>query len=489
MSLSSTDIEALLEEIQPVITNGWIQKVHQPQDLSLVLEIRSHGTSHLLYCCVDPRWARLHLLSKRYPNPPAPPSFCRFLRSHIEGGRVEQIIQQPGDRLVYLTIHKKGTCYQVVIALTGKRANIYILNEGDVLLRSLKNSRFQVGDRFVPPPIGPSSSFVKLPPPWKDARNQKDSNHDTIFSSTYPLSTATETYYGQLAQQDNEKRLHDQQLAATRKLLKRAKGTLCALEKDLRKAEGYREHGRYGELMKSALHTIRKGQDSVTLTDYCDPKMPTLTLPLDPAKDPVGNMKDYFRKYQKYLGAQQHLLPRIELQQNVITKLQKELAHMEKGPADADLASKSAIAIQQSHIVRRSTTQSPKATGHRTYVSSDGYCILVGKTAKDNEHLTFKTGKPDDLWLHARGTPGSHTIIQLKKSEKVPHETLKDAATLTLWFSDLRKSGKGEVLYTLRKFVRKAKGQKPGAVHVTREKSLWIEIQKDRLARLKKTTK
>jgi len=50
----------------------------------------------------------------------------------------------------------------------------------------------------------------------------------------------------------------------------------------------------------------------------------------------------------------------------------------------------------------------------------------------------------------------------------VPHETLKDAATLTLWFSDLRKNGKGEEINTLRKFVKKAKDQKPGSVQVTR---------------------
>ena len=115
--------------------------------------------------------------------------------------------------------------------------------------------------------------------------------------------------------------------------------------------------------------------------------------------------------------------------------------------------------------------------------------FLVGKTAKDNDHLTLKVANPDDLWLHARGTPGSHVVVRLEKGATVPPETLKDAATLTLWFSDLRKSGKGEVIYTLRKFVRKGKGFKPGSVTVEREKSLWIEVKEDRLNRLKGGTK
>ncbi len=97
----------------------------------------------------------------------------------------------------------------------------------------------------------------------------------------------------------------------------------------------------------------------------------------------------------------------------------------------------------------------------------------------------MKVANPDDLWLHARGTPGSHVVVRLDKGATVPPETLKDAATLTLWFSDLRKSGKGEVIYTLRKFVKKGKGFKPGSVTVEREKSLWIEVKDERLKRLK----
>ena len=118
-------------------------------------------------------------------------------------------------------------------------------------------------------------------------------------------------------------------------------------------------------------------------------------------------------------------------------------------------------------------------------MSLDGVYILVGKTAKDNDALTFKVAGPEDVWLHARGTPGSHVVVRLEKGAQLPHETLRDAATLALWFSDLRKSGKGEVIYTLRKFVKKAKGQKAGTVTVSREKSVWIEVRDERLERLK----
>jgi len=98
MALNLVDLETILAEIQPVLTGGWIQKIHQPQDLVLTMDVHSPGTSVTLFICAEPRLARLHFASKKYPNPPTPPPFCQFLRSHLEGGRIEAITQEPGDR-------------------------------------------------------------------------------------------------------------------------------------------------------------------------------------------------------------------------------------------------------------------------------------------------------------------------------------------------------------------------------------------------------
>ena len=488
MSLTLADLEAVLGEIQPNLIGGWIQKIHQPRDLAFTLDIRSPGASISVYICVEPRLARLHFVSQKYPNPSTPPPFCQFLRAHLEGGRIEDITQQPGDRLVYVKIRKDEKIYTLVVALLGNRANVLLLNDKHMLLRSVKESRLQIGERFVPP-VTRSSPSSQFPSTWREDKNSNPSPSQAKdrFSAQYPVSASMEVYYRKKEQEDNQRMLHDQQLAYTRKSLKVAKGKLRALQEDLNKTERYREYARYGELMKSALHTLRKGQETVTLTDYFDPALPTLTLPLDTAKDPVRNMEDYFRKYHKYLGSQEHLLPRIEIQQQTVKTLEKQLTQIEKGIINPDFPPKVSKKNQPIATPRPSKLRPAPAQGYRSYTSADDIAILVGKTAKDNDHLTFKVGKPDDLWLHARGTPGSHVIVRLEKGQMVPHETLKDAATLTLWFSDLRKSGKGEVIYTLRKYVKKAKGQKPGAVQVTRDKSIWIECKTERLERLKGT--
>jgi predicted ribosome quality control (RQC) complex YloA/Tae2 family protein len=115
----------------------------------------------------------------------------------------------------------------------------------------------------------------------------------------------------------------------------------------------------------------------------------------------------------------------------------------------------------------------------------DGLPIFVGRSSAENEELTFRLAKSDDLWLHVRGAPGSHVVVRLNKGAAPTVETLRDAATLALLYSDLKKSGKGEVIYTSRKWVKKAKGQAPGAVTVTQEKTIFVTLDPQRLTALR----
>ena len=115
----------------------------------------------------------------------------------------------------------------------------------------------------------------------------------------------------------------------------------------------------------------------------------------------------------------------------------------------------------------------------------DGLPIYVGRNAQENELLTFGEARPDDLWLHAHGTPGSHVVLRMEKGADPPPDSIRDAATLALLYSDLKKSGKGDVLYTRKKYVRKVKAKSPGTVTVTQEKTLFVTLDRIRLDRLK----
>jgi predicted ribosome quality control (RQC) complex YloA/Tae2 family protein len=271
-----------------------------------------------------------------------------------------------------------------------------------------------------------------------------------------------------------------------RKSIKKLRRRIEAWHEDLANAEKYKAYARYGELIKANLGTIRKGQTEVTLVDYFDEGIPNLTIPLDQTRTPQGNMDDYFRKHRKHLAAERELRPRIEEGQKELETLQRELAAIEQGtwqPPD------------KPHPIMRARTLSRTGGGKghqeqrrgpfRRFTSSNGLAIYVGKNARENDELTFGVAKSDDLWLHARGTPGSHVVVRLEKGADVPPETLLEAAMLALLYSDLKKCGKGDIIYTRRKWVKKAKGQAPGAVTVSQEKSVFVALDKTRLARLK----
>ena len=224
----------------------------------------------------------------------------------------------------------------------------------------------------------------------------------------------------------------------------------------------------------------------MTLVDYFNEELPTLTIPLDQTKTPQGNMDDYFRKHRKHLAAERELQPRIEEGQKELETLQRELTAIEQGTWRPP---------EKPHLIMRARTlmragegkgrQEQRQGPFRRFTSSDGLAIYVGRNARENDELTFGLAKSDDLWLHARGTPGSHVVVRLEKGSDPPPETIRDAATLALLYSDLKKSGKGDVIYTRRKWVKKAKGQAPGAVTVTQDKSLHVSLDKKRLDALK----
>jgi predicted ribosome quality control (RQC) complex YloA/Tae2 family protein len=112
--------------------------------------------------------------------------------------------------------------------------------------------------------------------------------------------------------------------------------------------------------------------------------------------------------------------------------------------------------------------------GTRQYLSSDGYEILVGRTANDNDNLTFKIARPNDLWLHAADYGGSHVVVRNSTRKEVPHRTVIEAAQLAAHFSQAKKNPKADVHYTERKFVSKIKGAKPGLVRLQRFKNLAV---------------
>ena len=513
MALTAAEVSRILDEIPPAILGGSVQKIFQPAKDAITLEIRKQQRTVLLLLSADPDTARIHLLHTRPPNPPAPPDFCQFLRAHLEGGRLVGIEQWRGDRIVRLTIGGRDGPLLLVAELTGRRANLLVLNAEQKILRALRPLHTRppwVGqDRPFAPGTRPPQAIDPLqrkargtpdrllpeeryePPlggPWIATILDSHTETGSVIQG-FPISEEMERRYAQQETEREQATLQRARLVKLRKAVKKTARRLESLTGDLDKAARYRDYARYGELLKARLSDIAKGQNRIAVVDYFDPALPKLVLPLDPAKDANGNMQDYFRKYRKHLAAERAIRPRLEAAEQELKRLRLELEALEHGewlPATSSGAEPTR-SRGLSPASPRNRREGKPGGPFRRFTSADGLPIFVGRNARENEQLTFGLARSHDLWFHARGVPGSHVLLRIEKGVAPPAASIRDAGTLALLYSGLKKSGKGEVMYAKRSDVRKIKGKTPGTVTVTQDKTIFADLDQARLRRLKES--
>jgi predicted ribosome quality control (RQC) complex YloA/Tae2 family protein len=473
MAITMFDIDAVIGEIAPALAGGWVQKIGEPAAGVILFDIRVPGRTLRLLLSIGPSPPSIHIATRPHSNPAHPPPFCQLLRSRLLGTRLVQIAQLNADRLVRLDFATREEQLSLVAEWLGKQADLLLLDEKDQIVATYARADHRVGGLYRAP-TRPSRGHPISPSPFCRSAN----------GPSFPVSAELERRYSLAEDVLALQQLTHAREASLRKTIKKQYRLIAALSSDLAKATQYQPYARYGELLKGVLGRLHKGQAAVTLVDYFDEQLPELVIPLDPAKSPRGNMDDYFAKHRKFLTAQREILPRIESIRREVRQLEKELEDIRQGrwqPSRHTGPGKAHSRTESPTAQRSSERRGP----FRRFTSVDGLPIYVGRNARENDELTFRVANSDDLWLHAQGAPGSHVIIRLEKGADTPVETLKDAAVLAVLYSDLKRAGKGDVIYTKRKWVRKPKGASPGSVLVTQERTLFVHLDKARLDALK----
>lgn len=234
----------------------------------------------------------------------------------------------------------------------------------------------------------------------------------------------------------------------------------------------------YGELLTANLYRLEKGMAEITLENYHEEGSPPVTIPLDPQRTPVENAQAYFKKYNKAKRTREAL-------ESLIGQARDELVYLEGIKAAADYASdlRELDEIRQELVEQGYLKQPPpgRVTGKQkkekhvprplSFVSIDGFQLFVGKNNRQNDVLTTKMARGEDIWLHAKDIPGAHVIIRTEGKE-APPATLMEAAGLAALFSKAGKSKNVPVDYTLKKHVHKPKGARPGMVIYEHQKTI-----------------
>lgn len=223
-----------------------------------------------------------------------------------------------------------------------------------------------------------------------------------------------------------------------------------------------------GELLYAHLTDVPPGAAS-----FVPPSDPAVTIALDPALDAKANAAAIFRRYRKAVAKLEHVTRRLG-------ELQTEASFAEELAWELDRAEPETlddVAESVERFERRKSVPARGREGKRRPLDvklGDGARVYVGRSPHGNADLTFRVAKPDDLWFHARATPGAHVVLHFDAQRAAQPAELQRAAELAAYYSKARESEKVAVDYTERKHVRRQRNAPAGLVWYTNARTLTV---------------
>ena len=259
-------------------------------------------------------------------------------------------------------------------------------------------------------------------------------------------------------------------------ILKKQNDTMLGAQK----AEKFKT---YGDIITANIYRIKKGMKQLEAQDYTTGE--DVIIPLDSRLTPSANAQLNYKKYNKRkagipITAKRILANKKELDflESVLVGLSNSTSMQELAEIEYELSKTGLI----SHAAAKAKATQQASAPHK-FISSDGITIFAGKNNRQNDELTMKTARPDDIWLHTKDIPGSHVLIS-EAPIPLPETTLSEAAVIAATLSKARNSLKVPVDYAPRKNIRKPNGSKPGMVVYEGYNTLIVNPDKELFDRL-----
>ena len=240
---------------------------------------------------------------------------------------------------------------------------------------------------------------------------------------------------------------------------------LALQEKELEATYDRERLRQLGDIVTVNIHKIVKGQTTVSCEDFYDPDMKIIQVPISPILSPQQNAAKFYKDYARMKNAEKELTHQLQLGQTELGYLQSVLEELNRAQTEAELE-EIRLELQEGGYLRQDSGRKRVKQGKlqpMRFESTDGYPIYVGRNNRQNEELTFRLARKDDIWCHASKVPGSHVIISCGGTTP-PDDTLTQAAQLAAFYSE---NGSGQnipVDTTSVRQVKKLPGGKPGMV-------------------------
>ncbi|MGB9792517.1 MAG: Rqc2 family fibronectin-binding protein [Thermacetogeniaceae bacterium] len=248
-------------------------------------------------------------------------------------------------------------------------------------------------------------------------------------------------------------------------------------EAEAKQADAYRIQG---EMLLAHLHLVKPGQKEVLVPNLYEPDTPLIRIELDPSLSPTQNAQKLFKKYNKARDSLKLIRNQIELTREELIYLTSVKTALENSETLSDLEEIKSELEETGYIktrngARGSLKEKKSSRQILRLISRDGLEIFIGKNNKQNDYLTMRLAKDNDLWLHVKDAAGAHVIVKAPPDGEIPETTLEEAAQLAAYFSEARHSSKAAVDYTKRKYVTKPPGARPGFVIYRNHKTIMVK--------------
>ncbi len=491
------EVARLVDEMRDIAVGARIGKVYDAGDDAVVLRLLRRDGRYSLLASVAGGFTRFHFLpddvAPRVVEASRPSERAMQLRELLRGGKVHSIDQPGGDRIVRIavTVRRGGRRIEraLILELFGRSGRV-IVCEGearDVLL-VFGRGGIEPGARYWFPP--PPDRTDRMLFPFDPMQLIPETERASPLAFHHALARAmarAEATAGFAARRESLRRRIDGEVARHRALLDRLDG-------DLARAARWQEVEREGELLKAAMGTLRRGQSEALVTDFYDPDLARRPIALDPGKTPAQNVEGYFRRARKLKRGEPVIAMRRRECAEDLEALAPLGARLEAaGDAESLAEVESALAALRIRArphprpspARRAAAALPAAErAPRRFRSRQGFEILAGRSARENDRLTFTLARGNDLFFHVTGRPGPHVILRVPRGKVASPESLDDAAFVAAWLGGWRGPERIAVTWTQVKYVKKPRGAPPGTVHVSQEREFWVTHAPGRLESL-----
>lgn len=362
------------------------------------------------------------------------------------------------DRILALTFQKGDNRVQLVVEFFPRRPNCYLLNLQNEILFAFNST---------------DKNAYELPAKHAQVGNISETCTSASISKQYAILEDQEIFLQK----------HKQVQASVKKNIKRAENRLEERKAILQQCLDWEKIQHEAQLLQSNLFRMTKGMSQIQVADWNAEGNERIIL-LDPLLDPRIQVAKCFQRSKKLRKGVVHAERQMVLTLEEFDK-QKNLLEPLKEIESLRELDKFCIAHHLKVETEKGKGKKPlDRKPYHVYTAENGTHIWVGKSAKDNDKLTFHCSKGSDWWLHAHNYPGSHVVISLPKGHEPEEAVIKDAAELALRFSKAKDMRGGEVCFTQVKFLKPVKAS-PGQVLVSKHKILKVDLDEQRWQRLK----